>query len=364
MERIERIVLVVALALLAAACLLVLQPFGSAILWAAILAVATWPVFERVRGWCGGRAGLAAAAMTTVFVLVLVLPLAMGGIALARHAEIWIESARTWAEGGLPEPPAWLASVPLAGGWLEARWSATRAEGGSVLRELAPLLQPARQWALVAIRNLGEGAMTLGFSALIVFFFWRDGEALAARMRHMVRRIAGERALRLAEIARGTIRGTVYGILGTALAQGLLAAIGLAVCGVPGAAVLGVATFLLSVVPMGPPLIWGPAAFWLYQQGESGWALFLVIWGVAVVSSVDNFLKPLLISRGSNLPFVLVLVGVLGGVVAFGFVGVFVGPTLLAVAYSLLDEWTAWQSGARQPPAVASSGDETPRSGV
>ncbi len=181
---------------------------------------------------------------------------------------------------------------------------------------------------------------TLFLSALIVFFFWRDGDELSARARRMAQRVAGERALQLAEVAKGTIRGTVYGILGTALAQGALAFVGFLIAGIPGAFLLGVGTFFLSVVPVGPPLIWAPAAFWLYEQGETGWAIALVVWGVAVISSVDNFLKPLLISRGSKLPFILVLLGVLGGVVAFGFVGIFLGPTLLAVAYRLLDEWT------------------------
>jgi predicted PurR-regulated permease PerM len=341
LERIERTVLLVALALLTIACFVVLRPFLSALLWAAILALATWPLFCRVRAGFGGRGGLAAGMMTAVVVFLIVVPLAAGGIAVMQHAEAWIEMARGLAERGVPPPPAWVASLPLVGDWIQVRWLAFSHDGAGLVRELKPLLDPARQAALGVARSLGEGVLTLGLSALLVFFFWRDGDELAARVRRLAERIAGERALRLAEVAHGTIRGTVYGLLGTALAQGILAAIGLAVAGVPGAVVLGVATFFLSVAPMGPPLIWGPAAFWLYDRGDMGWAIFLVVWGTVVVSGIDNVLKPMLISRGSNLPFILVMVGVLGGVLAFGFVGVFLGPTLLAVAYRLMDEWTA-----------------------
>jgi predicted PurR-regulated permease PerM len=132
----------------------------------------------------------------------------------------------------------------------------------------------------------------------------------------------------------------VYGILGTALAQGILAGIGFMIAGVPGALLLGLLTFFLSIVPMGPPLLWIPAAGWLYYQGDTGMAIFLVLWGALVVSSVDNFLKPYLISQGAAMPFILVLFGVLGGLAAFGFLGVFLGPTLLAVGFSLLRDWT------------------------
>lgn len=339
--RIERILLISALALLAIACFVVVRPFLSAVLWAAILALTTWPIFCRLRDRLGGRPGLAAAIMATGFLLVLVVPLALGGLALAQSADPWIDTIRGWLDHGLPAPPSWVIGIPMVGDWLHAKWEVMSHDGSRFVRELKPLVEPAKSWGIAAARSLGEGVLTLGLSAFIVFFFWRDGEVIAERVRRTAERVAGPRALQLADVAHGTIRGTVYGILGTALAQGILAAIGFAVAGVPSAALLGVATFFLSVVPVGPPLIWIPAAFWLYQGGATGWAVFIVVWGAGVVSSVDNFLKPLLISRGSNLPFVLVMLGVFGGVMAFGFIGVFLGPTLLAVAFRLLDEWSS-----------------------
>lgn len=154
------------------------------------------------------------------------------------------------------------------------------------------------------------------------------------------------------DVADRTTRAVVYGILGTALAQGVLMAIGLYIVGIKAAPLLGLATFFLSPVPVGPPLIWIPAGLYLiFGQGETGWGIFLLAWGAIVVSSVDNVLKPMIISRGSALPFILVMLGVFGGVVAFGFIGVFLGPVLLALAFALIKEWARPQEAPAAPPA-------------
>lgn len=165
------------------------------------------------------------------------------------------------------------------------------------------------------------------------------------------------RAAYLLGIARTTVTGVIYGILGTGLAQGVLATAGFAVAGVPGAVLLGVATFFLSVVPVGPPLVWTGAVIWLFQQGEPGWAIFVAAWGFLVVSTVDNVIMPFIISRGARLPFAVVLLGVLGGLLAFGVIGVFLGPTLLAVGYRLATEWTAAGSA---PTRNADDGNTKP----
>ena len=151
------------------------------------------------------------------------------------------------------------------------------------------------------------------------------------------------------------MRGVVYGILGTALAQAVMAGIGFVMAGVPGAGVLTLLTFFLSVVPMGPPLIWGPAALWLFHEGSTGWGVFMLIWGVGV-SSIDNVVKPWLISQGSAMPFLLILLGVLGGALAFGFIGVFLGPTLLAVGFRLVEEWVSGKSTAPDPAGTPEAG--------
>jgi predicted PurR-regulated permease PerM len=159
----------------------------------------------------------------------------------------------------------------------------------------------------------------------------------------VIDRLAGGRGAHLMEVAGDTVRGVVYGLLGTALVQALMAGLGFWIAGVPGAVLLGMLTFFVAVIPFGPPIVWLPAAFWLFAQGSTGWGVFMLIWGAAGISSVDNFLRPYLISQGSKMPFALVFCGVIGGALAFGVVGVFLGPTLLAVGFRLIEEWSAQQ---------------------
>jgi predicted PurR-regulated permease PerM len=180
---------------------------------------------------------------------------------------------------------------------------------------------------------------------VLAFFFYRDGDAVSRGLDSALSRIAGERAARLKQVAGDTVTSVVYGILGTGLAQSFMASIGLWIAGVPAALLWGTLTFFLSVVPVGPPLVWISATVWLVLQGSVGWAVFMAVWGFFGISGIDNIVKPYLISRGSRLPFILTLLGVLGGALAFGVVGVFLGPTLLAVGFRLLQEWIA-----RGPP--------------
>lgn len=360
-QRVERFVWPAVLAMLAVACVLVLRPFFSAILWAAILTFTTWPVYGRLRAQVGGRSSLASGLMTAIIVLALVIPIALAVIGLVRNADAVGATVADWVEIGLPPPPAWVARLPLVGEALHARWFAVSQDSSQLATMLRPLVGPAKEWGLAASRALAEGAFTLAVSALISFFLYRDGEAVAARVQRLMTRMAGRGALALLEVAQSTIRGVVYGIIGTGFAQAVLQTIGLLIAGVPGALVWGGLTFLLSLVPVGPPLVWGGAAVWLYMEGSLQWAIFIAAWGLFVVSSVDNVIKPYLISRGARLPFVLVLLGVIGGVLAFGVIGVFIGPTLLAVAYRITLEWSAMQkaddAGSHGPRA---HGDGSP----
>ena len=180
----------------------------------------------------------------------------------------------------------------------------------------------------------------MSLAVFVCFFFYRDGIALVRFLNMAMDRVIGIHVENILGIINNTVRSVMYGLLGTALAQGIVATVGFVIAGVPAALLLGVVTSLLSLVPVGPPLIWGGVAIWLFYQGTVGWGIFMLLWGFFFVSGVDNVVKPMLISRGSSLPFVLVLFGVMGGVLAFGFVGVFIGPTLLAVGLNLIHEWT------------------------
>jgi predicted PurR-regulated permease PerM len=329
-----------ALALLIAGCLAVLHPFLTASLWAIILVSVTWPAFVRLEKLLGRRRNLAAILMTLTVALVMIAPFATVALGLADNAAQISAAMDSALARGFPDAPAWLGNIPLVGGSLHAYWQDI-ANGSSSLTDQLKLLLPAAQSVLLSAGKIvAQGLMGLGLSVFIAFFLFRDGEAIGQRATSVVKKVAGDNGRRLLVTAQGTVTGVVYGILGTALAQGVLAGIGFAIAGVPGALLLGLGTFFLSVVPVGPPLIWGGAALWLFEQGDTGWAIFIVLWGILAVSMVDNILKPMIISRGSSLPFVLVFLGVLGGAVTFGLVGVFLGPTLLAVGYRLINEWS------------------------
>jgi predicted PurR-regulated permease PerM len=222
-----------------------------------------------------------------------------------------------------------------------AEYLAEHANDASIVSgQLREFLGPAQGWILGAARTIAAGLLELVLSVLIAFFLYRDGALTARRLQRTLERLGGARALQLLGVAGATIKGVVYGILGTALAQGALAMIGFIIVQVQGALFLGFLTFFMSLLPMGPPLVWVPVAIWLGVQERIAAAVFLAVWGVFVISGVDNLLKPYLISRAGSLPFILVLLGAFGGVLAFGLIGVFLGPVLLALGFNLVLEWS------------------------
>lgn len=348
--RLEPLTRVAAVVLLVMGCLLVLQPFVTALLCAAIVCFSTWSIYEWVLLRVGGRASFAALIMTLMLMLIFVLPVAFLALTLADTATPAVEWLRDTFARGLPPPPDSIKDLPLVGDYLDSAWrelADSRAKFAEAVKKIAP---PAQQGFFKAGLLLGEGVIQLSFAVFIAFFLYRDGEALVAATREAMRRLAGKLAPGLLETVGGTVQGVVYGLVGTAIAQGIVAVIGFALAGVPGALLLGFLTFALSMVPIGPPLIWGGAAVWLLAQDQTGWAIFMAIYGFVVISGIDNVIKPLLISRGSSLPFALIFLGVMGGVYAFGFVGIFLGPTLLAVGLSLLEQWLKPRE-AVAPPA-------------
>lgn len=345
-RRFDRLVGQLALAGLVVGILWVLSPFVSAVLWAIVLTYSTWPVFEYVRRTMHCKSTAAAFVMTALLTLVILLPIAVLGLSLGDSVAPVADAIRAGWERGLPDPPQWVRDLPLIGASLERYWAGLAHDSAKLGAEMQRLLQPLRSWLLTGGLQIGVGLVYLVLSVVLAFFFYRDGDAAAAAAQRVLHRIAGSRGTRLAAVAGGTIRSVVYGILGTAFAQAILAAIGLWIAGVPGALLWAMLTFFLSVVPVGPPLVWASAAAWLLYEDSVGWAVFMALWGFFVISGIDNIIKPYLISRGSHLPFILTLLGVLGGALAFGFIGVFLGPLLLALGYRLLQEWVATEPEA------------------
>jgi len=333
------------LAVLLGGCLLVMRPFVSALLWGTVLSISSWPLYRRLVNLLGGRRTVAASLMALAMICVILLPFLVVGVTLGDNVKELTVAARRWMDAGPPAPPKWLSKVPVIGRQAVEYWQSLAADSSKLLEAGKRLIEPVSGWLLNIGLALGRGLLELALSILIAFFLFRDGGKAAERLTAAVERIAGERGKHLLNVAGDTVRGVVYGILGTALVQAVLAGIGFLIAGVPGAGLLALLVFFLSAVPVGPPLVWLPAALWLFHQGSNGWGTFMLIWG-AGVSSVDNFVKPWIISRGSAMPFLLVFFGVIGGAVAFGFIGVFIGPTLLAVGYRLVAEWASNQRAA------------------
>ncbi|MBF8747232.1 AI-2E family transporter [Pseudomonas putida] len=346
----DRLLIQILLLTLLGAALWVMAPFMSALLWGAILAFASWPLMRLLTRALGGRETLAAGLLTTAWILIVALPLVWLGFNLADHIRDATAFVRDIQVDGLPDAPAWLANMPFIGERLVQGWESLDQQGAALIASIKPHLGQVGNWLLARSAQIGSGVLELTLSLVFVFFFYRDGPRLSAFVLRLLHRLVGERADYYLDLVAGTVQRVVNGVIGTAAAQALLAMIGFLIAGVPGAIVLGLVTFMLSLIPMGPPLAWIPATGWLVWKGDYGMAVFLGIWGTFVISGVDNVLKPYLISRGGNLPLVIVLLGVFGGLLAFGFIGLFIGPTLLAVGYSLLLDWS--RNAQQEPPRV------------
>ena len=337
-KRIEVIAGVALVARLAVGCLLVMWPFASAILWAAVICFATWPLHQRVDRLCHHHRTLAAGIMTTLVVIVTVLPFVLAAAALDTSISAFIARIQAIDTQGLPPPPDWVGHIPLVGGYVQTYWSDLAADSEKSHTFLKMVLGHSKTWLFHRSMDFGIGVVHLCISMFIAFFFYRDGDRLVDRLAALGQRVLGGYSQHLVGVVGSTVRGVVYGFLGTALVQGVLGAIGFAIAGVPGALMLGLFTFFLALVPFGTPLVWIPVTAWMFATGGVQWGIFMGLWGLLVISGVDHPLRPYLISRETHLPFVLVFLGAVGGIVAFGFIGLFLGPTLLAVGYCLVQE--------------------------
>jgi predicted PurR-regulated permease PerM len=338
----------------------ILQPFLPAGIWASMIVVATWPLMLRVQSALWGRRGLAVAVMTVALLLGLLVPLALALATIVAHSQD-IANAVLWlAAWSVPPPPDWLDRLPVFGPRLAARWTEAAAVRPEELSaRLAPYTRQIVGWILGTIGT--TGIVLVQFLLVVVFatFLYASGETVADGVLRFARRLAGARGEHSARLAARAIRGVALGIIVTALVQASLAGVGLIVCGVPFAAVLTALVFALCIAQVGPLPVLVFAVVWTYWSGSTGWATALLVWTV-FVTTIDNVLRPILIRRGADLPLWLVFSGVVGGLLAFGIVGLFVGPVVLAVSYSLLVDWVntaepatvSYDSGRRQAPVA------------
>jgi predicted PurR-regulated permease PerM len=320
-------------------CVDVLYPFFSAILWAGILAFTTWPVFEWLRQRLRlGRTG-AAAVMVAIVAVVVVLPLALAapdGADDAKHLRMLLQNA---VATGLPQAPQWLPDLPLVGPTVADLWNTWAADIDAMVAFFKPYFGMIAEFGLALVLGLANGVLGFILALVIAFFFYAAGDRFASVLAALLGRIAGARGPRLIQVTGMTIRGVVYGILGTAVIQGMLTTLGLWLTGVPRPLLLGVIAGGLAVLPVGAPVVWIPCSLWLLSEGHTWRGLFLFAWGLLAVSGADSVVRPYFIARGAQLPFLLTLLGVLGGALKFGLLGVFVGPVLLGVGFTLVREW-------------------------
>ena len=330
---------IICLLLLIAGSLWVLRPFLGALVWATMIVVATWPLLEGLEQRFGGRRAPAVAVMSLGMLLLLFLPLLLAVDVIVSHAGEFASLARKLVDSGLPQPPEWVAGLPLVGNKLHSLWAQMADAGSQALLEKAePYAAESGRWLLSKMGSVGFMLIQFLLIVILSAVLYAGGEAAAAEVRRFGQRLAGDRGENSVILAGQAIRGVALGVGVTALVQTVLGGIGLAIAGVPFAALLSAVMLMLCIAQIGPSLVLFPAVAWVFWTGDTGWGVFLLVWSL-VVGTMDNFLRPILIRKGADLPLLLIFAGVIGGLLGFGLVGIFVGPVLLAVTYTLLQAW-------------------------
>ena len=333
----------------------IMQPFIAATIWATMLVVATWPLLLRLQALLWNSRALAVTVMTLTLLLLFVVPLALAISTLVRNSDQIVEWTKLIANFQLPPLPDWIARLPFVGEKAVVAWQKVIDTGGKqLLEKLAPHVGAMTKWVIAQFGSFGVLFVQFLLTVIIAAVMYAGGETAANAVKRFGHRLGGARGESTVELAGQAIRGVALGVGVTAVVQAALGGIGLAVVGIPFAGLLTAVMFFLCIAQLGPVLVLLPAVIWVYWSGDTGWGTILLIWSV-FVGTVDNFIRPMLIKLGADLPLLLILAGVIGGLFAFGLVGIFVGPVVLAVAYTLLGAWISDEEG---PAGAAISSKE------
>jgi len=317
----------------------ILRPFLGAMVWATSIVVATWPLMITVQDWLWGKRALAATVMTLLLLCILIVPLTLAISTIVSNVDEIAEWTKSLAAFRTPSPPEWVASLPLIGAKAVELWRYVAAQGvDGIGTRAAPYAGSVIKWFATQVGSVGILFVEFLLTVILAAAMYANGERAAARIMRFGWRLAGAGGENAVLLAGQTIRGVALGVVVTALAQAVWGGVGLAIAGVPYAAVLTTVMLLLSIAQIGVVPVLGTAVAWLYWTGDSTWGTFLIIWAI-LASTMDNFLRPILIKKGADLPLLLVFAGVVGGLLAFGLIGIFVGPVILAVANTLLAAW-------------------------
>ena len=326
---------------LLALSLWVLRPFLAATVWSTMLVVATWPWLISLQKVFGDRRAPAVVVMSVGMLLLLIAPLWWAISTITEKSDQFMVLGKSLASNGMPALPEWVEHIPLVGEKIAHSWTDLIAGGATgFMDHVAPYAASTGKWVLSQFGGLGGMLIQFLLVVTISAILYSSGEEGAKLIRSFGRRLAGERGEGAMVLAGQAIRAVALGVGVTAVVQTVLGGIGLVIAGVPFAAILSALMLMLCIAQIGPSLVLFPAVGWMFWQGDTGWAVFLLIWSL-IVASIDNFLRPVLIRRGADLPLLLIFAGVIGGLLSFGLIGIFVGPVALAVTYTLVQSWMA-----------------------
>jgi predicted PurR-regulated permease PerM len=344
------------IAILASAAFLVLRPFLTPMLWAAIISVTMWPLVLRLDRAFGGRRGFTVTVVTVTILLVMFVPFTLALATIVNNARNITAQIKLIQSIELPPVPAWLARVPVLGRRLVAPWETFGSLGPDERYEmLSPYLQSGLRWVAAEAGSLGGMLVQFLVTTVITAILLGNGETVRNGILRFAARLAGHQGEESATLAARAVRSVVLGVVVTAVIQTLIGGAGLLLAGVPAAALLAAVMLFLCLAQLGPLLVLAPAVIWVYSSGRTGTGTLLLVISL-VAATIDNAIRPLLIRRGANLPLVLIFAGVIGGLIAFGVIGLFIGPVVLAVTFTLLKAWVQAPDavGRREMPEFTS----------
>lgn len=318
---------------------LVLSPFLVPIAWAGILAYASWPLYRKLLVGLRNRPNVAALIMTLAMVMAAILPMLWLFIALNTELTVAIGAITKKLTSGGISLPHFITDLPILGADIKLWFYKVTVDPAHFKAEVHALLSHADQAVIDIIGGIGRNLAKMGFAMITLFFAYRGGENFLTQSERILESMLGLRVQRYFQAAGDATRGVIYGIVLTALAQGLVAGLGYWAVGLDAPLMLAAITVLFSMIPFATPLVWGSLGLWLLLTGDTTAGVGLLLWGTLVVSWVDNVVRPIVLAKNVKIPFVLAFFGVLGGLSAFGLVGLFLGPVILAVAFAVWQEW-------------------------
>jgi predicted PurR-regulated permease PerM len=326
-------------AMLVAVCLWILSPFVTALIWATMIVITTWPLMLKVEAGLRGKRFLAVIFMTFLLLMLFVAPLLVSTITIIDRSKDIVDLIKTVSTVSLPSPPDWIEKIPVVGTKLTEQWNQLAAiSPADFSAHLTPYVGNALTWFAYKAGDMGKLLLHFLLTVIISAILYSTGEKAAAGVRMFARRLAGQQGEDAAVLAAKAVRGVALGVVVTALVQSALGGIGLAVSGVPAVVLLTAVMFVCCLAQIGPTLILVCSIAWLFWQDQTFWGSVMIIWTI-FVGTIDNFIRPVLIKKGADLPLILIFAGVLGGLFAFGIIGLFIGPVVLAVTYTLLEAW-------------------------